>query len=51
MEKEKLQKKIEAKLDGLEESIKYQIETQCELLSGLRTVQYLMYLVKSEEKI
>ncbi len=48
MEKEEMQKKIEAKLNGLEESLKYQLETQCELLSGLQTIRYLMYLIKSE---
>lgn len=49
MEKEKLQQTIEAKLEGLEESLKYQLNAQCELLSGLQTIQYLMYLIKNDK--
>ena len=51
MKKEEMQKQIEAKLEGLEESLKYQLETQCELLSGLETIRYLMYLTKNEENM
>jgi len=46
MEKEKIQEEIAGKIDGLEESLKYQIEAQQEVLSGLRTISYLMYLMK-----
>lgn len=49
MEKETLQKKVESKLESLEESLKYQLESQCELLSGIKTIQYLIFLLKHED--
>jgi hypothetical protein len=51
MEKEQIEQKIWAKFEGLEESLKYQIEAQCELLSGLQTIQYLMHLIKNETQV
>jgi len=48
MEKEQIEKKIWTKFEGLEEVIKDQIAVQCELLSGLQTIQYLMHLTKNE---
>ena len=46
MENEKILTEINKKIDGLEESLKYQIEAQIEILSGLRTISYLIYLNK-----
>ena len=48
MEKEKLEQKIWAKFEGLEEIIKDQITVQCEILSGLETIQYLMHLTRNQ---
>ena len=42
MLKEELQKKIENKIEALEESVKYNIESLCELLSGIETISYLL---------
>lgn len=50
MNKEEMQRKIEAKIDTLEEGLRYQLEAQCELLGGLETIRYLMHLTKNEDK-
>lgn len=46
MEKKEIEQKIWTKFEGLEEVIKDQIVTQCEILNGLETIQYLMLLAK-----
>lgn len=48
MLEEILKKKIERKIDALEESIRYQINAKCDILSELKTVQYLIFLTKSQ---
>lgn len=49
MEKEKLEQKIESILEMMEESLKYQLEAQCELLSNIQTMRYLGFLLKDKK--
>lgn len=44
---DEIQKKIEIKIENIEENIKYQIDAQCETLSDLKTLRYLMLLLKN----
>lgn len=48
MLKEKTSKFIEPKLETIEESIKLNIETSCELLSEIKNLHYLMWLSEKE---
>lgn len=49
MKKEELQKIVKKKIEGLEESLKYQLETQHETLSELQTISYFIYLIENKE--
>jgi hypothetical protein len=51
MEKEQIEKKIEGRLDCMEESLYYQLRSQCELLGDIHTIQYLRYLLSEKQKI
>ncbi|MDR1327673.1 MAG: hypothetical protein LBJ74_04625 [Heliobacteriaceae bacterium] len=44
MHEKEIEKKICQKFEGMEESVKYQLDALCELSSGLKEIQYLMFL-------
>ncbi len=50
MLKEDIEKRIEAKFEGMEESLKYVLDVQCELMSGLQTIRYLLFLSNKTQK-
>lgn len=47
--KEELLKKIESRLEVLSENLKYQIEGNCEALSDVYSIQYLLYLNEKQK--
>ena len=46
MLEEKIEKEIFKRIEALNESLKYSIESLCELQSGLQSIAYLLYLSK-----
>lgn len=44
MLKEKLQKKVDGKLEAMSESVKCTIDALCEISGDLQTIQYLLWL-------
>lgn len=49
MDKEILEKKLEGRLECMAESLRYQLQSQCELLANIHTIQYLWHLSKDEK--
>jgi hypothetical protein len=47
--KEKLLKEIEKRLEVMDESIKYQINSLCELSSIIHTINYFLFLTTHEK--
>lgn len=47
--KEKLQRTIESRLEGVEENLKYQLEALCEAVGDVHLIHYLLYLEEKEE--
>lgn len=42
-------KKIDGRFEAIEECIKYQLDTMCEVLSTIQTIRYLLYLRNNDK--
>lgn len=49
MLKKEINNRLFKKLENMEESLKYQIETECELLADIQSLTYFFYLINKED--
>ena len=50
MLKEEIQKRINGKMEGLDENLKYVMEAVCDIQSSLSTIRYLQWLISKDDE-